>query len=45
MKVNTTQAKDNFCHICDVCDQSIEENPVYYLEMDSEGIQTRYGVT
>ncbi len=38
MKVNTTQVRDDFCPICDVCDRSIDENPVYFLEMDSEGV-------
>jgi hypothetical protein len=43
MKVNTTQVQDDFYFICEVCDHMIKENPVHYVEMDSEGIQTRWG--
>jgi hypothetical protein len=43
MKVNTTPIKDDFCPLCDVCDRVINENPVHYLELDSDGVQTRFG--
>ena len=43
MKVNTAQVNDEFGPIYDVCDQSIDENPVYYLEVNSEEVQTRFG--
>ena len=43
MRVNTAQVNDDFCPMCDACDQSIDENPVCYLEMDSEGVQARFG--
>lgn len=43
MKVNTIPVQEDFCPTCEVCDHLIQENPVHYVEMDSEGIQTRWG--
>lgn len=43
MKVNNTPAREDFCPACEVCEKSIHENPVYYVELDSDGVQTRYG--
>lgn len=34
MKVNNTPAKEDFCPVCEVCEQSIHENPVYYVELE-----------
>ena len=43
MKVNTISAQEDFCPVCEVCDHLIQENPVHYVEMDNEDIQTRWG--
>lgn len=43
MKINNMTVKDDFCPICEWCDQSIHESLVYFPEMDSDAVQTGYG--